>query len=106
MGGGTPEETYYIYDIAGNLAAEYGTGSNPAPDSDPETPAYPFADMLGSVRAVIECYAYLPFARMLGSSDNGRAALARIPHRVGRGGPESADCVIPPFPQCKPRAAD
>jgi len=43
-----------------------------------------FADMLGSVRAVTgekpqsgsasitECYDYLPFGRMLGSSDNGR----------------------------------
>ena len=76
-GGGTAADTYYVYDIAGRLAAEYGTASNPAP----ATPAtlYPFTDMLGSVRAVtnaagtvIECYDYLPFGRMLSSSDNER----------------------------------
>ena len=78
-GGGTAEDTYYVYDIAGRLAAEYGTASNPTP----ATPAtlYPFTDMLGSVRAVtdaagtvVECYDYLPFGRMLNSSDNGRPA--------------------------------
>ncbi len=78
-GGGTAADTYYVYDIAGNLAAEYGTASN----SNPSPPAtlYPFTDMLGSVRAVtdangavIECYDYLPFGRMLSSSDNGRSA--------------------------------
>ncbi len=78
-GGGTAQDTYYVYDIAGRLAAEYGTASNP----DAATPAtlYPFTDMLGSVRAVtnaagtvVECYDYLPFGRMLNSSDNGRSA--------------------------------
>ncbi len=78
-GGGTAADTYYVYDISGRLAAEYGTASNPAP----ATPAtlYPFTDMLGSVRAVtdaagtvIECYDYLPFGRMLNSSDNERPA--------------------------------
>ena len=81
-GGGATEETYYIYDIAGNLAAEYGTGSNPAPNPPPPpATVYPFTDMLGSVRAVtnadgavLECYDYLPFGRMLGSSDNQRSS--------------------------------
>ena len=78
-GGGTAADTYYVYDIAGNLAAEYGTASNPA-SATPAT-LYPFTDMLGSVRAVtdaagtvIECYDYLPFGRMLDSSDNERPA--------------------------------
>ena len=73
-GGGTAEDTYYVYDIVGNLAAEYGTGTAP-----PSGTLYPFTDMLGSVRAVtdaagavIECYDYLPFGRMLSASDNGR----------------------------------
>ena len=77
-GGGTAEDTYYVYDIAGNLAAEYGTASNPA-SATPAT-LYPFTDMLGSVRAVtdaagtvVECYDYLPFGRMLSSSDNSRS---------------------------------
>ena len=76
LGGGTAEETYYVYDIAGKLAAEYGTGSNTAAAT-----VYPFTDMLGSVRAVtdgngavLECYDYLPFGRMLSSSDNQRSA--------------------------------
>ena len=73
-GGGTAEDTYYVYDIVGNLAAEYGTGTAP-----PSGTLYPFTDILGSVRAVtdaagavIECYDYLPFGRMLSASDNGR----------------------------------
>ena len=71
-GGGAAQETYYVYDSAGNLAAEYGTGS-----TSTTATVYPFTDMLGSVRAVtdatgavIECYDYLPFGRMLSSSDN------------------------------------
>ena len=78
-GGGTAQDTYYVYDIAGRLAAEYGTASNPA-SATPAT-LYPFTDMLGSVRAVtdaagtvVECYDYLPFGRMLDSSDNERPA--------------------------------
>ena len=62
-GGGAAQETYYVYDVAGNLAAEYGTESNPAAAT-----VYTFTDMLGSVRAVtdatgavLECYDYLPF---------------------------------------------
>ena len=83
-GGGTAEDTYYVYDIAGNLAAEYGTSSNPTPA--PPATLYPFTDMLGSVRAVadaagtvVECYDYLPFGRMLSASDNGRATLGCHP---------------------------
>ena len=74
-GGGTAQDTYYVYDIAGRLAAEYGTGTTSASGT-----VYPFTDMLGSVRAVtdangavIECYDYLPFGRMLSSSDNERS---------------------------------
>ncbi len=80
-GGGTAEDTYYVYDIVGNLAAEYGAGTAP-----PSGTVYPFTDILGSVRAVtdaagavIECYDYLPFGRMLSSSDNGRSALCHPP---------------------------
>ena len=77
-GGGTAADTYYVYDIAGNLAAEYGTASNS--NTPPPATLYPFTDMLGSVRAVtdaagtvVECYDYLPFGRMLSSSDNSRS---------------------------------
>ncbi len=79
--GGAAEDTYYVYDIAGNLAAEYGTGTAPASGT-----AYPFTDMLGSVRAVtdatgtvVECYDYLPFGRLLSASDNGRVTLGCHP---------------------------
>ncbi len=82
-GGGTAEDTYYVYDIVGNLAAEYGTGTAP-----PSGTVYPFTDMLGSVRAVtdaaaavIECYDYLPFGRMLSASDNGRMDAGCHPPR-------------------------
>ncbi len=86
-GGGTAQDTYYVYDIAGNLAAEYGTASNPdAATPPPPATLYPFTDMLGSVRAVtnaagtvVECYDYLPFGRMLSSSDNGRSTLGCHP---------------------------
>ena len=85
--GGAAQDTYYVYDIAGNLAAEYGAGSTSTPGTQaPAYPLYPFTDMLGSVRAVtdavgavLECYDYLPFGRILGSSDNGRAALGCHP---------------------------
>ncbi len=82
-GGGTAADTYYVYDIVGNLAAEYGTGTAP-----PSGTLYPFTDMLGSVRAVtdaagavIECYDYLPFGRMLSASDNGRMDAGCHPPR-------------------------
>jgi RHS repeat-associated protein len=77
--------TYYIYNALGQLAAEYSNGSAQAGTS------YLFTDMLGSVRtitdagnmsatppvygAVIECYDYLPFGRILSKSDNGRKAV-------------------------------
>ena len=83
-GGGTAEDTYYVYDIVGNLAAEYGTASNS--NTTPPATLYPFTDMLGSVRAVtnaagtvVECYDYLPFGRMLSASDNGRITLGCHP---------------------------
>jgi RHS repeat-associated protein len=66
--------TYFVYNALGQLAAEY---SSEAPTS--LGTSYPFTDMLGSVRAitsdsqaVVECYDYLPFGRMLSSLDNGR----------------------------------
>ena len=81
LGGGTAADTYYVYDIGGNLAAEYGTGTAP-----PSGTVYPFTDLLGSVRAVtdaagtvIECYDFLPFGRMLSSTDNGRSASCHPP---------------------------
>ena len=81
MVGDLGQDTYYVYDIGGNLAAEYGTGTAPASGT-----VYPFTDMLGSVRAVtgangaiIECYDYLPFGRMLSASDNGRITLGCHP---------------------------
>ena len=80
-GGGAAQDTYYVYDIAGKLAAEYGTGSNTAAAT-----VYPFTDMLGSVRAVtdatgavIECYDYLPFGRLLSAADNERRNLGCHP---------------------------
>ena len=79
--GGAAEETYFVYDPVGNLAAEYGTGTAPASGT-----SYLFADMLGSVRAVTdavgvvqECYDHLPFGRLLSASDNGRATLGCHP---------------------------
>ena len=79
--GGFTEETYYVYDTAGNLAAEYSTDPNPATGT-----AYLFSDMLGSVRAitdqtgnVTECYDYLPFGRMLSAGDNGRGSVGCHP---------------------------
>jgi len=79
--GGSEVLTYYIYDIAGRLAAEYS-------DGDPGDPgrAYVFTDLLGSVRAVTddagnveECYDFLPFGRMLTTSDNGRSSVGCYP---------------------------
>ena len=72
--------TYYVYDAFGRLAAEY-TPDTPVPGT-----SYAFTDMLGSVRAVTssagalqECYDYLPFGRMLSSSDNGRGTAGCYP---------------------------
>jgi RHS repeat-associated protein len=73
--------TYYIYDALGRLAAEYS--DQPAASSGT---SWVFTDMLGSTRAitsqagssgygsVTQCYDYLPFGRMLSSSDNGRGS--------------------------------
>jgi RHS repeat-associated protein len=78
---GTLATTYYVYDALGRLAAEY---SDQAVTSSGTS--WMFTDMLGSVRAitskagssgfgsVTECYDYLPFGRILGSSDNGRGS--------------------------------
>jgi RHS repeat-associated protein len=78
--GGTAVTTYYAYDALGQLAAEYSTQ---APTSTGTS--YIFSDMLGSVRTitssskiVTECYDYLPFGRMLSSSDNGRSSVGSI----------------------------
>jgi RHS repeat-associated protein len=78
--GGTAVTTYYAYDALGQLAAEYSTQ---APTSTGTS--YIFSDMLGSVRTitsssktVTECYDYLPFGRMLSSSDNGRISVGSI----------------------------
>ena len=77
--GGTTQSTTYVYGLGGQLAAEYtnriaaSTGTS-----------WMFTDLLGSVRAVTgekpqsgtapmtECYDYLPFGRILSSSDNNR----------------------------------
>ena len=77
--GGTAQTTTYVYGPSGQLAAEYtnqiasGTGTS-----------WIFTDLLGSIRAVTgekpqsgsapmkECYDYLPFGRILSSSDNNR----------------------------------
>jgi RHS repeat-associated protein len=82
----TYSETYYVYDALGRLAAEIS--------DDPPAAAgtsYMFTDMLGSVRAitsqaggsgygsVTECYDYLPFGRMLSSSDNSRSNSSCYP---------------------------
>ena len=73
--------TYYVYDALGQLAAEY---SNQAPSNSGVS--YLFTDMLGSVRtitnaigAVVECYDYLPFGRLLTSGTNGRSAAGCYP---------------------------
>jgi RHS repeat-associated protein len=81
VAGGSGTTTYYIYDIAGRLAAEYT-------DGDPGTPerSYLSTDILGSLRAVTdsegnveECYDYTPFGRMLTEDDNGRSAVGCYP---------------------------
>jgi RHS repeat-associated protein len=73
--------TYYVYDALGRMAAEY---SDQAVTSGGTS--WVFTDMLGSTRAitsqagssgygsVTQCYDYLPFGRMLSSSDNGRGS--------------------------------
>jgi RHS repeat-associated protein len=69
--------TFYVYDALGRLAAEY---SKETPTSTGTS--YLFTDMLGSTRAITsktgamtECYDYLPFGRMLSTSDNGRSSI-------------------------------
>ena len=44
-GGGTAADTYYVYDIAGRLAAEYGTESNP--NATTAETVYPFTGHAG-----------------------------------------------------------
>jgi len=70
--GGSTASTYYVYDATGQVASEYS-------DQTPGAAAtsYVFTDMLGSVRGVTssagvlsECYDYVPFGRMLSSSDS------------------------------------
>jgi RHS repeat-associated protein len=77
----TSGTTFYFYDALGQLAVEYSTE---APASTGTT--YPFTDMLGSVRSVTnqsgtvtECYDYLPFGRIIGSSINGRGSAGCHP---------------------------
>ena len=74
MNGG--DTTYYLYDALGQMAVEYSTEPPSSSGS-----SYLFTDMLGSVRtitndvgAVVECYDYLPFGRMLGSGVGGRGS--------------------------------
>jgi len=68
--------TYYVYNAMGQMAAEYTNEVTMAGTT------YLFTDMLGSVRTitdaggnVTECYDYLPFGRLLSSSDNGRSVI-------------------------------
>src|SRR6185369_5089483 len=77
--GGSTQVTTYVYGLNGQVAAEYTNQISATTGT-----SWMFADMLESVRAVTgekpqsssasitECYDYLPFGRMLGSSDNGR----------------------------------
>ena len=79
--GGSSQITTYLYGLNGHLAAEYANQVSAQTGS-----SWIFTDLLGSVRAVTgekpqsgpasisECYDYLPFGRILSSSDNGRAA--------------------------------
>ena len=69
--------TYYVYDAMGQMAVEYSTQAPTTTGT-----SYMFTDMLGSVRTItdqtgvaVENYDYLPFGRMLSSSQNGRANL-------------------------------
>jgi RHS repeat-associated protein len=77
--GTTTTTTYFFYDAMGELAAEYSS----SPGTSTGT-TYLHNDLLGSIRLVtgdkppsgpppiLECYDYVPFGRMLNSSDNGR----------------------------------
>jgi RHS repeat-associated protein len=72
----TETTTYFIYDALGRLAMEDSSLASTSMGT-----AYPFTDMLGSVRVVTkddetvsECYDYLPFGRMLYSGKNGRSS--------------------------------
>jgi RHS repeat-associated protein len=73
--------TYYVYDALGQMAMDYSTQAPTTTGT-----SYMFTDMLGSVRTitdqngnVVENYDYLPFGRMLKSSDNGRSAVGNYP---------------------------
>jgi RHS repeat-associated protein len=74
---GTAVTTYFVYNVLGQLAAEYSSEASASTGA-----SWIFTDMLGSVRAITsesqsveECYDYEPFGRMLGASDNGRGSL-------------------------------
>ncbi|MGE5644557.1 MAG: RHS repeat domain-containing protein, partial [Acidobacteriota bacterium] len=71
-------KTVYVYDAAGNLAAEYAT----MPETGPCTTCYLTADHLGSTRAMtsqsgaaVALHDYLPFGEEIGAGVNGRGAL-------------------------------
>jgi YD repeat-containing protein len=80
--GGTSTTTCDVYDALGRLALEY---SNEASSSSGVT-SWMFTDMLGSVQTITseagssgygsvrECHDYLPFGRILSSSDNSRGS--------------------------------
>jgi hypothetical protein len=79
--GGSQVITCYVYDIAGRTVAEYSDETLPSSGT-----SYIFADLLGSVRLVTndsgnvdECFDYLPFGRMLTTSENGRSSVACYP---------------------------
>jgi RHS repeat-associated protein len=81
LAGGSGTTTYFIYDIAGRLAAEYSDG-----EPGDSGRSWVFTDMLGSVRAVTddtgtvtECYDYLPFGWMLTEDENGRDGVGCYP---------------------------
>jgi RHS repeat-associated protein len=77
--GGTTQSTTYVYGPGGQLAVEYTNQISPSTGT-----SWMFTDLLGSVRALTgekpqsgaasmtECYDYLPFGRILSSSDNNR----------------------------------
>jgi RHS repeat-associated protein len=73
--GGATTTTYYVYNALGQMIAEY------SPEISASGTTYPFADMLGSIRAVTtesgsvaECYDYLPFGRLLNGEFGRNAA--------------------------------
>ena len=74
-------ETIFVYDVFGNLAAEYGPGSGATCG-----PCYVFADPVGSIRLVVDQnetvvkrYDRLPFGESIRAGDgwaNGRTGTA------------------------------